>query len=57
MDSVSNIETRENSVIKVKNDPGEKTVVAIPCVQQWFPKLHRKPLERLRLPKQSDCLR
>jgi len=26
----------------MKNDPGEKTVVAIPCAQQWFPKLHRK---------------
>lgn len=51
------METQKNSVIKMKNDPGEKTVLVIPCAWQRVPKLHGKTPERIRLPQQSDCLR
>lgn len=51
------METQKNSIVKMKNDPGEKAVLAIPCAQHWFPKLQRKPPERIRLPKKPGCLR
>lgn len=51
------IKTQKNVVVKMKNDPGDKTVVPIPCAQQCFLKLHRKPPGRIRLPKQSEMSR